>query len=92
MSVCVWLKRWPWMICEADEKEGRHLLEEVMIAGNFGKYDERVSASSAKSRFGSLIRRHAQTSRFLRSYPSETLFELPFRAFQYIWRLRKGYL
>ena len=87
-----WTSSWPWMLCEPNEKEGQHLLEEVMIAGNFGKHDQRVSASSAESRIGSLVRRHAQTSRFMRSYPSEAIFELPFRAFQYLWRLRKGYL
>lgn len=81
-----------YLLCEPNEKEGRHLLEEVMIAGNFGKQDQRVSASSNESRIGSLIRRHAQTSRFLRSYPGEAIFELPFRAFQYLWRLRNGYL
>lgn len=81
-----------YLLCPPNEKEGRHLLEEVMIAGNFGKHDKRVSASSAESRFGSLIRRHAQTSRFFWHYPSEAVFELPFRAFQYVWRLRNGYL
>lgn len=42
MSVCVWLKRWPWMICEPDEEEGKFLLNEIMLAGNFGKYDQRI--------------------------------------------------
>lgn len=81
-----------YLLCPPNEKEGRHLLEEIMIAGNFGKYDKRVSASSAESRLGSLRRRHAQTSRFFWSYPGEAVFELPFRAFQYLWRLKNGYL
>lgn len=81
-----------YLLCLPNEKEGRHLLDEIMIAGNFGKYDKRVSASSAESRLGSLKRRHAQTSRFFWSYPGEAMFELPFRAFQYFWRLMNGYL
>lgn len=26
-----WRKRWPWMICEPDEKEGRFLLNETAL-------------------------------------------------------------
>lgn len=81
-----------YLLCPPNEKEGRHLLDEILIAGNFGKYDKRVSASSAGSRLGSLRRRHAQTVRFFWSYPGEAVFELPFRAFQYLWRLKNGYL
>lgn len=81
-----------YQLCPPNKKEGRHLLEEIMIAGNFGKYDKRVSASSAESRLGSLRRRHAQTSRFFWSYPGEAMFELPFRASLYLWRWKNRYL
>lgn len=79
-----------YMLCEPNEKEGRHLLNEIMIAGNFGKHDDRISATSA-TKFGSLIRRHAQTSRFFWSYPSEAIWELPFRGWQYLWKRWHGW-
>ena len=34
-----------YMICEPDEKEGKFLLGEIMQAGNFGQYDERIKRS-----------------------------------------------
>lgn len=80
-----------YMLCPPNEKEGRHMLNEIMIAGNFGTYDNRIKASSADSRIGSLIRRHAQTSRFFFSYPEEAICELPFRGWQYLWKLWNGY-
>lgn len=79
-----------YMLCEPNEKEGRHLLNEIMIAGNFGKHDDRISATSA-TKLGSLIRRHAQTSRFFWSYPSEAIWELPFRGWQYLWKRWYGW-
>ena len=81
-----------YMLCPPNEKDGQHLLKEIMIAGNFGVFDNRIKASSRDSRFGSFIRRHAQTSRFLRSYPEEAVFELPFRCWQYLWRRWNGWL
>ena len=27
----------PWMICEPNEKEGRKLMAEIMLGGNFGQ-------------------------------------------------------
>ena len=80
------------MYVEPDEKEGRFLLNEIMMAGNFGKYDDRIKYNSSRSRFHSLMRRHIQASRFLRSYPQEVVWELPFRGCHYIWRWYKGYL
>ena len=80
-----------YMLCPPNEKEGRHMLNEIMIAGNFGTYDNRIKASSADSRIGSLMRRHAQTSRFFFSYPEEAICELPFRGWQYLWKLWNSY-
>ena len=81
-----------YMLCPPNEKDGQHLLNEIMIAGNFGVFDNRIKASSNDSRFGSFIRRHTQTSRFLWSYPEEAIFELPFRCWQYLWRRWNGWL
>lgn len=31
-----------YLICQPDEKEGKFLLNEIMMAGNLGKYDDRI--------------------------------------------------
>ena len=80
-----------YLICKPNEKEGKFLLSEIMIAGNFGVYDNRIKVSSADSRIGRLIRRHAQACRFFFSYPKEAMWELPFRGWQYLWRSWNGY-
>lgn len=88
-----WRKRWPWMICEPDEKEGKFLLNEIMMAGNFGKYDDRI-ARGAKSFMGfkvpdsisHAIEKTKHNLRLLKHYPEEVLWEPFFRVYHWIWR------
>lgn len=88
-----WASRWPWMICEPDERLGKHLLEEVMLAGNFGKYDTRIKREN--KRFlgfkvsSSITRAIEKTKRNLllaKYYPGEALWEPPFRLYHFFWR------
>jgi len=79
------------MLVEPNEKEGRFLLDEIMMAGNFGKYDERIDLSN-NSFFNRLTRRHKQTLKFWSAYPQEAAWEIPFRTWHYCWRKMKGYM
>lgn len=81
-----WQKRWPWMICEPNEEAGRFLLDEIMMSGNFGKYDERnrhMHGASRMKRFWLLSKRDW---RFLTQYPSEVLWDPYRRAYNVVWR------
>lgn len=71
--------------------DGDFLLNEIMQAGNFGQYDERSKGRSRTPiiRFANSLKRNM---RFLRYYPSEVLWDIPFRIWLYLWRKRKGYL
>ena len=88
-----WQKRWPWMICEPNEKEGKFLLNEILQAGNFGKYDDRI-ARGAKSFMGfkvsssisHAIEKTKHNLRLLKHYPEEVLWEPFFRVYHWIWR------
>lgn len=65
------------MLCPPDALRGRRLLDEVMAAGNFGKYDCRGTVShdyGSASRFLQIMRRNL---RFLCDYPAEVL-SMPF--------------
>lgn len=64
------------MLCAPNEKEGRKLLDEIMIGGNFGHHDERnyVKNESFVHRF---FRRWGRKFRMFRFDPLETLI-MPF--------------
>jgi hypothetical protein len=80
------------MLCRPDEKRGRKLLEEIMIGGNFGKFDERYNWAETTS--GSMDYRGASYAfarlrhnfQFLKDYPSEVLWEPVFRVYHWVWR------
>ena len=80
------------MLCKPDEKRGKKLLEEIMIGGNFGKYDERYNWAETTN--GSMDYRGASYAvarlkhnfQFLRDYPSEVLWEPLFRVYHWLWR------
>lgn len=80
-----------WMLCEADEKEGRWLLKEILRAGNFGQYDDRIVIPENESKTHSFIRITKQNMRLLGHYPEETLWNPVYRAWHYCWRKVKGY-
>lgn len=90
-----WQELWPWMLCMPNEKEGLFLLSEIMIAGNFGKYDNRIKKSNGLRLLGyTIISRpwlHAlektkHNVRLLKHYPEEVLWEPIFRFYHFIWR------
>gem|GEM_PF-699425 len=80
------------MLCRPDEKRGKKLLEEIMIGGNFGKFDERYNWAETTS--GSMDYRGASYAfarlrhnfQFLKDYPSEVLWEPVFRVYHWVWR------
>lgn len=61
------------LICAPDANEGAFLLNEVMQAGNFGKYDERINRDKDASAFQLYIRHIKRNLTFLTHYPSEVL-------------------
>ena len=74
----------PWMICEPDEKEGKFLLDEIMQAGNFGKYDDRIKHGGTKSQHAWEKTKH--NLRLLTHYPEEVMCEPVFRVYHWLWR------
>lgn len=78
------------MLIESDEKEGRFLLNEIMLAGNFGHYDTRIKRIANESSVHVFYRRVKRNSRFLRSYPSEVFWTPLFKIWHFCWRLYKN--
>lgn len=74
------------MLVEPDEQEGHFILSEIMQAGNFGKYDKRIDHSLSASTLGLFYLRTKHRTRFLSRYPSEVIWDIPFRLYHWWWR------
>ena len=80
-----------YMLCPADEARGRQLLDEIMQAGNFGKYDERLSSLNRKSLLSRLKQNINRNIRLMRYYPSEAICSPFWKIWQKLWQLYNGY-
>lgn len=77
-----------YLLTDPNEKEGRFLLNEIMLAGNFGQYDERMRHEQDESAWRWGLRKVKRNFRFVRSYPSEVLWSPLFKVWHYFWRKR----
>ena len=76
------------LLTEPKEREGRFLLNEIMLAGNFGHYDERIRRIKNESSLQVFTRRVSRNFRFIRSYPSEVIWSPFFKIWHWFWRKR----
>lgn len=77
------------LIMPPNAKEGRFLLNEIMLAGNFGQYDSRNHHKTSK--WGNFWQLTIRNMRFLTHYPREVVWEPWYRISQFIWRKRHGF-
>ncbi len=80
------------ILCQVNEKHGRFLLDEIMIGGNFGHFDNRRTERGNKTKFEYGIIQFRRNLRFLRYYPSEVLWSPLWKTWHYFWRKSNGYL
>ena len=76
-----------YLLVAPDEREGRFLLSEIMLAGNFGHYDERLQHEKGESALHWGLRKVKRNFRFVRSYPSEVLWSPLFKLWHWFWRV-----
>lgn len=77
-----------YMLTAPNEKDGKFLLEEIMLAGNFGHYDKRIMRSANESNFKHGLRKVKHNFRFFHSYPSEVLWSPIFKLWHFFWRAK----
>ena len=77
-----------YLLVAPDEREGRFLLGEIILAGNFGQYDERMQHKQGESALHWGLRKVKRNFRFVRSYPSEVLWSPLFKLWHWVWRKR----
>lgn len=79
-----------YMICESDENEGRFLLNEIMMGGNFGHYDSRKEKHKVnESKWGILLRKIKTNMHLLTHYPSEVLSAPIYFVWHYFWKRKQ---
>ena len=91
LSKCFALEE-EYYLCSVNERYGKHLLSEILIAGNFGHSDPRYNFKIHDNR---LVYGFIQLKRnilFLRYYPSEVLWSPIWKICHWCWRKWKGYL
>ena len=79
-----------YLLFEPDEREGKFLIEEVLIGGNFGQYDKRLGDKSHETVGRRWLRMSVRNMRFVRHYPTEALCEPLFRTWFWMWKRGKG--
>ena len=75
-----------YMLTTPSEKDGRFLLNEIMISGNFGQYDIRVWRNNNESDLSHAIRKIKRSLSFIHYYPSEVVWSPLFKLWHYFWR------
>ena len=73
-----------WMLWEPDEKEGRYILEQVMLGGNFGHHDERLKHSGGKLGAVKAILTH--NIHLLTHYPSDVIWAPVWIVWHKLWK------
>lgn len=74
-------KQIPW---NADAKEGKFILNEIMLSGNFGHSDNRYSKGKGKT--GKLIKVFRRSVHLLTHYPSEALAAPFYYGWHFCWK------
>jgi len=82
------------LLCPASEVDGRFLMNEILMSGNFGHGDPRMAAISSDggyllSRTSRAWRRFKRNMRFFISYPGEVIWEPIVRVEHFVWKKLK---
>ncbi len=72
------------LLCPPNSKEGRWLLSEILLTGNFGMYDDRVHYTGTATQRGWI--RLKRDLRLMTHYPEECICEPFFRLYHWMWR------
>lgn len=80
------------LLLPPNKARGKRLLREVLLAGNFGKYDERISIPEKETNLQRFCRRVERNLSFTTDYPGEALWSPVFKLCHYAWRKKHGYL
>lgn len=81
-----------YLLCKSSRKSGRFILNEILVAGNFGKYDTRTKKIDKEKRLERGFVQLTRNLRFVRYYPQKVLLSPIWKCWHYGWRKKHGYL
>lgn len=76
-----------WMLWEADEKEGKYILKQVMTGGNFGHHDKRLKHGQSKLSAVKAILTH--NLHLLTHYPSDVIWAPVWIVWHKLWKVTR---
>ena len=80
------------MLCNPNERLGKFLLNEIMIAGNMGHHDERLKDLHGRTRLLRFYKITKHNMRLIGYYPIETLWAPFTRVKIWAWRKWNGWI
>lgn len=76
-----------YLLCDPCEKEGRFILQQIMIGGNFGKYDSRVTRFDGKLGYVHQVIKH--NLHLLRHYPADVIWAPVWIVWHKLWKITR---
>lgn len=80
------------MLCPINNQYGDFLLNEILIAGNFGHYDDRYKLASKQKKFLRGINQFKRNWCYVHYYPQEVLWSPIWKLWHWGWRKWNGYI
>lgn len=75
-----------YLLCEPNEKEGRYILAQVMVGGNFGHHDERLKTCKKQGKNGAVRKILRHNLHLLTHYPSEVIWAPVWIVYHWCWK------
>ena len=73
-------------LVEANPDLGKFMLNEIMLSGNFGQFDERINRESQQKMWSRVGLRFMRSLKFYKICRSEINWTIPFKTWHYLWR------
>lgn len=75
-----------YLLFSPNEKIGKKLLKDIILAGNFGQYDTRINWKNRAKLLPRVYESIKRKVRFICDYPLEVIFDIPTRFIMYLWK------
>lgn len=75
-----------YLLCEPNEKEGRYILAQVMVGGNFGHFDDRLKVGKKQGKVDAVRKILRHNLHLLTHYPSEVIWAPVWIVYHWCWK------